>query len=244
MTRQKAFLILQSALCILTAILLAAAAVMIFREGSAYKAAGHPAAWIYTREKAAAQLVPILPLFAVSVIMTVIGWIKGISDETIGKPVQDAELARNLMCAKIKAPSDEMKKERDLQKKLQVSGQAVFAACMIPIHNQRGTLRPGGCRGAGPGHPLPCPLCGPMDRCRTGCPLHRRNPAGKEHGARDESGGSMSEAGGKRRAGRYARSLARSFPSQPHRGGNCRTQRPHPAYPAGSVGHIDCSGNL
>ena len=133
MTRQKAFLILQSALCILTAILLAAAAVMIFREGSAYKAAGHPAAWIYTREKAAARLVPILPLFAVSVIMTVIGWIKGISDETIGKPVQDAELARNLMCAKIKDPSDEMKKERDLQKKLQVGGRAVFAACMIPI---------------------------------------------------------------------------------------------------------------
>lgn len=62
MTKRKIYLLIQSALCVLIALLLAVSAVRIFVEGSAYQAAGHPSEWIYTREKVAAALALILPL--------------------------------------------------------------------------------------------------------------------------------------------------------------------------------------
>ena len=85
MTKNKIFLWVQTALCVLIAILLASSAVRIFIDGSAYQAAGHPSEWIYTREKAAAALMPILPLFLLSFAMTVYGLVKGIEDEEADK---------------------------------------------------------------------------------------------------------------------------------------------------------------
>ena len=55
MTERKAYLILQSALCILLVILLAASAVTIYREGKARKAE-NPMEWVYSREVAAEKL--------------------------------------------------------------------------------------------------------------------------------------------------------------------------------------------
>lgn len=133
MTKNKIFLWVQSALCVLIAILLAVAAVRIFIDGSAYQAAGHPSEWIYTREKVSAALLPIFPLFLLSFAMTVYGLVKGIEDEEAGKPVQDVERARDLVCARIAQPSEEMAKERALQKKLLLGGWIGFAVCMIPI---------------------------------------------------------------------------------------------------------------
>lgn len=133
MTKDKIFLWIQTALCVLIAILLASSAVRIFIDGSAYQAAGHPSEWIYTREKAAAALMPILPLFLLSFAMTVYGLVKGIEDEEADKPVQDVERARDLVCARVAQPSEEMAKERALQKKLQLGGWIGFAVCMIPI---------------------------------------------------------------------------------------------------------------
>ena len=133
MTKNKIFLWIQTALCALIAILLAVAAVRIFLDGSAYQAAGHPSEWIYTREKVTAALMPILPLFLLSFAMTVYGLVKGIEDEEADKPVQDVERTRDLVCARVAQPSEEMAKERALQKKLQLGGWIGFAVCMIPI---------------------------------------------------------------------------------------------------------------
>lgn len=133
MTKNKIFLWIQTVLCALIAILLAVAAVRIFLDGSAYQAAGHPSEWIYTREKAAAVLMPMLPLFLLSFAMTVYSLVKDIKDEEADKPVQDVERARDLVCARVAQPSEEMAKERALQKKLRLGGWIGFAVCMIPI---------------------------------------------------------------------------------------------------------------
>ena len=133
MVKNKIFLWVQTALCVLIAILLASSAVRIFIDGSAYQAAGHPSEWIYTRETAAAALMPILPLFLLSFAMTVYSLVKDIKDEEADKPVQDVERARDLVCARVAQPSEEMAKERALQKKLQLGGWIGFAVCMIPI---------------------------------------------------------------------------------------------------------------
>ena len=61
------------------------------------------------------------------------GLVKGIEDEEADKPVQDVERTRDLVCARVAQPSEEMAKERALQKKLQLGGWIGFAVCMIPI---------------------------------------------------------------------------------------------------------------
>lgn len=133
MTKNKIFLWIQTALCVLIAVLLASSAVRIFIDGSAYQAAGHPSEWIYTREKVTAALMPILPLFLLSFAMTVYGLVKGIEDEEADKPVQDVERTRDLVCARVAQPSEEMAKECGLQKKFLLGGWIGFAVCMIPI---------------------------------------------------------------------------------------------------------------
>jgi hypothetical protein len=61
-TEKKTFLIVQSVLCVLLCVLLAASAVSIYREGAARRAED-PMASIYTREKTAEKFKPIAPLF-------------------------------------------------------------------------------------------------------------------------------------------------------------------------------------
>ena len=133
MSKSKIFLIVQSALCVLIAVLLSASAIRIFLDGSAWQAAGHPSDWIYTREKAAGALAPILPLILASIVMTIIGLVKDIRDEDADKPVQDPEISRDLIAARVPQPSPEMAREQDLQKKLRIGGWIGFAVCMIPI---------------------------------------------------------------------------------------------------------------
>lgn len=133
MTKRKIFLLVQSALCLLIAVLLASSAIRIYMEGSAYQAAGHPSEWIYSREKVAAALGPILPLILASAVMTVAGLVKDIRDEDADQPVQDVELAKKLLCARVAEPSEDMAKERAAQKKLQIAGWAGFAVCMVPV---------------------------------------------------------------------------------------------------------------
>lgn len=133
MSKSKIFLIAQSALCVLIAVLLSASALRIFLEGSAWQAAGHPSDWIYTREKAAGALAPILPLILASIVMTIIGLVKGIRDGDADKPVRDAEISRDLIAARVPQPSPEMVREQALQKKLRIGGWIGFAVCMVPI---------------------------------------------------------------------------------------------------------------
>jgi len=116
MTKRKIYLLIQSALCVLIALLLAVSAVRIFVEGSAYQAAGHPSEWIYTREKVAAALALILPLFLISLAMTVFALIKDIRDEDADQPVQDAELGRGLTCSRATEPAEAVKADAALYK--------------------------------------------------------------------------------------------------------------------------------
>ena len=85
MNRTRIILIIQSVLCILLAVVLALAALGIYRQGLAVKAAD-PLSPIYTREKAEAALVPVWPLLAVSLGLTIMGLFLGIRDRNADKP--------------------------------------------------------------------------------------------------------------------------------------------------------------
>ena len=85
MNKNRIFLIVQSVLCVILAVLLAAAAIGICGEGLALKAAD-PLHGIFTREKAAAALVPVWPLLAVSLGLTITGLFLGVGDRNADKP--------------------------------------------------------------------------------------------------------------------------------------------------------------
>ena len=69
-TKSKMLLLLQSALCVILVVMLAAAAIGIYRDGVAEKQE-NPLAWIYTREKAAAALNTVMPVAVLAVAVTV-----------------------------------------------------------------------------------------------------------------------------------------------------------------------------
>ena len=92
MDKKKMLLYAQAAFCVLWAVLMAAAAVRIYSEGIAYQAQGHPEAWIYTREKAAAAIGRYLPLLLLAVITNIACVITGARDEGNDRPVADPAL--------------------------------------------------------------------------------------------------------------------------------------------------------
>ena len=133
MERKKLFLYLQSALCILTVLILSVSVIGVFREGAAWKAEGHPGDWIFTPEKAQEIGIRVLPAVLCGFVLTVTGLIRGIRSENADLPAADTETARDLICGRVKEPSEEMKKERDLQKKLFFGRWAGALLCMIPV---------------------------------------------------------------------------------------------------------------
>lgn len=82
MKGKKAYLFVQSLLCALLAGWLAAAAIRMYAEGAAIQASGELFHYIFTREKAAAALKPMAPLFFLSLGVTVSGWLLGVKDDT------------------------------------------------------------------------------------------------------------------------------------------------------------------
>lgn len=131
-TRNKILLIAQALLCVVLVVMLAVSAVEIYRSGIAEKQE-NPLAWVYTREKAAAALKPVVPVFLLAVCVTVACAVLNIRDENADKPVQDLELSRNLMRARITQPDEAMLKEQAAQKKLMYGGWGAFALCMLPV---------------------------------------------------------------------------------------------------------------
>ena len=109
MTEKKLYLTLQSVLCILLVVLLAASTLSIYREGKAQKAED-PMASIYSREKTAEKFRPIAPFFFGAIGLTVAGWVLAVKDESADKPVRDAELTRDLIVARVVQPNEAMKK--------------------------------------------------------------------------------------------------------------------------------------
>ena len=88
MTRKRIYLIALGLLWTAVAVLLAAGAVGICREGLAARAGGDLFRWIYTREGAAARFAPVAPLCFIAAGMTAAGWILGVRDERTDAPAQ------------------------------------------------------------------------------------------------------------------------------------------------------------
>ena len=130
--KNKVYLIVQSVLCVVVCAMLAAAAIMIYRDGLALKAAD-PLSWIYTREKVAAAVGPVMPVLILGIVLTVVGLFMRISDANADKPAKDVELQRDLTISRVATPSSEMKAERSRQRKLNYGGWGAFALCMVPI---------------------------------------------------------------------------------------------------------------
>lgn len=96
MTRKKVFLIVQAALCALVAGLLASAALRLYLGGVALSAEEALSDPLFTREKAGSSLLPVLPVFLVSLAMTIAGIALGVRDENADRPVREAWLLRDL----------------------------------------------------------------------------------------------------------------------------------------------------
>ena len=131
MKKGKIFLFLEAAVCLLLTGWLALAAVAVFREGSARKAE-NPLADIYTPDAVAEKFAPVVPLFLISLGLLAAGLLLGIRDEKADQPVRDTEISRDLVSACVAYPSDAMKKERLIQKRLSFTGWGLFVLCMVP----------------------------------------------------------------------------------------------------------------
>ena len=80
MKKDKVFLLIQSALCILLAVLLCFTVIGMYREGLLEQAVD-PLHEIFSREKVIGHLLPILPVFFLSLAVTAFGAILGIWDK-------------------------------------------------------------------------------------------------------------------------------------------------------------------
>ena len=96
MTRKKLFMTVQAVLCAVIAALLAAGALSLYLDGAAKQAEGDLFYYMFTRERAGAKLLPVLPLLFCAVGLTIAGVVLGIRDENADKPVKDEKLLRNL----------------------------------------------------------------------------------------------------------------------------------------------------
>ncbi len=103
MERKKIFLIMQSLLCALVAGLLAGIALYLYCEGAAKQAGGDLFYYSFTREKAGRALLIVLPVFAVSLGLTIAGLVLGIRDENADKPVRDPHGMRDTGALREKA---------------------------------------------------------------------------------------------------------------------------------------------
>ena len=124
MAKNRLYMIVQSALILLLVIMLSSAAIRIFLEGDAIQRGGDLFYWIYTRDRVAERFAPIAPLLFAAI---------GMKDENAEKPVQDTQIARDLVCARVQSPSEAMLRERATQKKLLWGGWIAFALCMVPV---------------------------------------------------------------------------------------------------------------
>ena len=132
MKKSKVYLILQTLVCIALVALMSVAAISTYREGAARKAL-NPLESIYTPEIVAEKMAPVAPLLFAALGLLVAGLALGAKDEDAEKPVKDAEIARDLTVTRVNNPSDDMRREQAVQRRLQWIGWGVFALCMIPI---------------------------------------------------------------------------------------------------------------
>ena len=136
MTRTKMFLIVQSLLCAVIAVLLAAGALSLYLDGAAKQAEGDLFYYMFTRERAVAKLLPILPLLFCAFGLTVAGVILGIRDENAEKPVRDEKLLRDLGSIREKA----VHQQADQKTRILRTAVLVIALILIVIGILNGGL--------------------------------------------------------------------------------------------------------
>ena len=130
--RKKACLILQAVLCVWVAVLLSAAAVRIYREGSARKAE-HPLESVYTPENAAEALGRVSPVFFVSLGVTAAGLLLGLRDDGAARPVRDPAAERDLLLFRLSGSGEALRRERRIQRRIRLGGWTAFGLCLLPV---------------------------------------------------------------------------------------------------------------
>ena len=135
-TRKTAFLIAQALLCVLIAGLLAAGALSLYLDGAEKQAEGDLFYYMYTRERAAAKLAPVLPLICCALGLTVAGVILGIRDEKAEQPVRDEKLLRDLGSIRTKA----VHQQADRKTRILRTAVLVIAVILIVIGILNGGL--------------------------------------------------------------------------------------------------------
>ena len=105
MKSKKLYLAIQTVLCVLLCSLLCASAIGIYREGAAARTSGDPTTPIFTREKIAERLTPVLPLLLAAILSTLAGRLLPLRASQSENSVQKPENGRDLVCAQITAPT-------------------------------------------------------------------------------------------------------------------------------------------
>ena len=95
MTKRKVYLIVQAVLCVLLVVLLCAAAVAIYAEGSARKAE-NPLESVYTPQNVSEWLAWLLPLLLFGIVLALFGVAHGIRDERADRPASASCPMRNI----------------------------------------------------------------------------------------------------------------------------------------------------
>ncbi len=133
MTRKKLYLMIQTIVCILLCFLFSLAVIRIYREGVKLREAGDFLTWVYTREKVTERFGPIFPLLFGAVGFTIAGFVLGMKDDRVDKPVHDAETIRDFYSRKISMLTPQMITEENRQKKLRITGVVLAAVCFMPV---------------------------------------------------------------------------------------------------------------
>ena len=120
MNKKKLLLIVQSLLCVILVVMLAVAALGIYRNGRALQTAD-PLSPIYSREKVAAALKPVLPLLLFGLVLTGAGLVLGIRDER-------TEKAKGLKIEPLKKEKRPQRSSRMLRAALLILALALIAA--------------------------------------------------------------------------------------------------------------------
>lgn len=146
MKRTKLLWILQSLLCVALAVLLAAAVIGLYGKGLALKAVD-PLSWIFTREKLASALGPVLPLLVMSLVVTVAGLVPGIRGKSGNRTVQEKHAQGEVEAAKAQSRPE---KETGIQQQAPRAHQKIrmlriallaLAACLIVAGVFNGSAR-------------------------------------------------------------------------------------------------------
>ena len=130
--RRKIYLFILAALLTALTVLLSAAAVRIWREGSARKAE-NPLEAVYTPEKVEEQLLRISPLLLAVIGTAAAGLLPGFRGGESARPVPSPETERDLLASGLGEPGEEIRKERKKQRAFRWIRRTAFAACMVPV---------------------------------------------------------------------------------------------------------------